>query len=328
MKVPGFVDLQVNGYMGIDFSSSELTEESCYFAFKKILETGTIIFMPTVITSSMEVYRKNLGVMARVIERDDVRTHVPGIHLEGPFLSEVDGARGAHDADWIRKPDIASFEDFYEWSGRNIKLLTIAAELEGAAELCKYVTQLGITVSLGHQMAAEADLERLVKAGARSLTHLGNGLPMYIHRHDNPIWAGLANDQLTAMIISDGHHINPSVLKTIIRNKGISKTYITSDASPIAGMPPGKYHTLGNNALLENSGRLFNPDSGYLVGSSSMLIDCVNYLISLDFLSNSEIFQMSFHNPLRLIDMDPDEILKQFQPHLEMNSGEVIVAKP
>ena len=207
------------------------------------------------------------------------------------------------------------FEDFYEWSGRNIKLLTIAAELEGAAELCRYVTQLGITVSLGHQMAAEADLERLVKAGARSLTHLGNGLPMHIHRNDNPIWAGLAKVQITAMIISDGHHINPSVLKTIIRNIGINKTCITSEASPIAGIPPGKYHTLGNNALLENSGRLFNPDTGYLVGSSSMMIECVNDMISLDILAKSEALMMSFHNPLRLINLDPNEILIRFRPH-------------
>ncbi len=271
--------------------------------------------MPTVITSSVEVYQKNLGVIARVIERDDLRTHIPGIHLEGPFLSVVDGARGAHNRDWIKKPDITLFDDFYEWSARNIKLLTIAAELKGAAELCRHATELGITVSLGHQMAAKTDIERLVKAGARSLTHFGNGLPMYIHRHENPIWAGLANDQLTAMIISDGHHINPSVLKTIIRAKGINKIGITSDASPISGMPPGKYHTLGNNALLEKSGRLYNPDSGYLVGSSFMLIDCVNFMISLDFLTSSEIYEMSFHNPLRLIDMDPDEILKRFQPH-------------
>ena len=142
MDIPGFVDLQVNGYMGIDFSSPKLTEESCYIAIKKVLETGTIIFLPTVITSSMEVYRKNLGVLAKVI--------------------------------------------------------------------------------------------------------------------------------------TDGHHLNPSILKTIIRAKGVDKICITSDASPVAGMPPGKYHTLGNNAVLKKSGRLYNPDTGYLVGSSSMMIDCVN----------------------------------------------------
>jgi len=315
MDIPGFVDLQVNGYMGIDFSSPKLTEESCYIAIKKVLETGTIIFLPTVITSSLEVYRKNLGVIAKVVNRDDVRAHVPGIHLEGPFLSEVDGARGAHNADWIKKPDIALFEDFYEWSGRNIKLLTIAAEPEGSAELCRHASGLGVTVSLGHQMATEADLERLAKAGARSLTHLGNGLPMHIHRHENPIWAGLGNDQLTAMVIPDGHHLNPSILKTIIRAKGVDKICITSDASPVAGLPPGKYHTLGNNAVLKKSGRLYNPDTGYLVGSSSMMIDCVNYMISLEFLTNTEVFQMSFHNPLRLIDMDPDEVLKRVGLH-------------
>ena len=102
-------------------------------------------------------------------------------------------------------------------------MFTISAELEGAEELCKYAVELDITVSFGHQLATDADLVRLVNSGARSLTHLGNGLPNLLNRHKNSLWAGIANDYLVAMIITDGHHLPPSVIKTIVRTKGVSK---------------------------------------------------------------------------------------------------------
>src|SRR5699024_7076675 len=135
----------------------------------------------------------------------------------------------------------------------------------------------------------EKDLEQLVGSGARSLTHLGNGIPRLLPRHHNPLWAGIANDNLSAMIISDGHHIPPSILKTIIRTKGVSKTMVVSDASPVAGLPPGTYNTLGNDVILEDSGHLYNPETGYLVGSSSTMLDCMNYLCSLELLMPEEL---------------------------------------
>src|SRR5699024_4982098 len=124
-----------------------------------------------------------------------------------------------------------------------------------------YANERGMTVSLGHQMAAETDLRRLAHAGARSLTHLGNGIPHLLQRHDNPLLAGIANDDLTAMIISDGFHIPPSVIKIIIRTKGVSNICVVSDASPIAGLLPGEYQTLGNDVVLEESGLLHNPET-------------------------------------------------------------------
>jgi N-acetylglucosamine-6-phosphate deacetylase len=134
---------------------------------------------------------------------------------------------------------------------------------------------------------------------------LGNGIPKVLPRHHNPLWAGLAQDALIAMIITDGHHLPPSIIKTIIRTKGISKIIVVSDASPIAGLPPGKYNTLGNEVVLEASGRLYNPETGYLVGSSSTMLDCMNYLSSLDLLSFEELLDVGFYNPLRPIGLDP-----------------------
>jgi N-acetylglucosamine-6-phosphate deacetylase len=308
MQIPGFVDLQVNGFRGISFSDLDLTEERFVYACKNLIEEGTVAFLPTIITAPLEVYEQNLRLIAKAMRRDDLKKHILGIHVEGPFISEKDGARGAHNIDWVRKPDNNLLDKLNLWADGKIKMLTISADLERTDELCRHAVDLGITVSLGHQLATEEDLERLAKSGARSLTHLGNGLPNILPRHKNPLWAGIANDDLIAMIITDGHHIPPSVIKTVIRTKGISKVVVVSDAAPIAGLPPGRYNTLGNDVILDESGFLHNPEKGHLVGSSATMLDCINYLASLDLLSQDDLLKVGFYNPLQLINIDPSEI--------------------
>ncbi len=322
MEIPGFVDLQVNGYQGIDFSSPDLTGDGLLFACRELIKQGTVAFLPTIITSSIPIYKKNLRLIAEAINHKDLREHLLGIHVEGPFISPEDGARGAHNQKWVRKPDIKLLDELYQWSEGKIRMLTIAAEMEGAEELCRHSTKLGITVSLGHHMATVSDVNKLADAGARSLTHLGNGLPRLLPRHENPMWAGLAHDDLTAMIITDGHHLPATIIKTVIRTKGISKTVVVSDASPIAGLPPGRYTTLGNQVQLEESGRLHNPATGYLVGSSSTMFDCMNYLLSLGILSTSDLLELGFYNPLRLIDADPEKIKKNTSSSIKLEKGE------
>lgn len=317
MEIPGFVDLQVNGYNGVDFSSPDLSEEDFIFACRELIRQGTVAFLPTIITAPVHVFERNLRLMAGLMDHKDLRGHILGLHVEGPFISGEDGARGAHNEDWIRKPDVGLLNKLHQWSGEAIKLITIAAELEGADKVCRHARDLGITVSLGHQLATEDDLEKLTASGARSLTHLGNGLPRLVHRHENPIWAGIANDDLTAMVIADGHHLPPALLKTVIRAKGTSRVVVVSDASPIAGLPPGRYNTLGNDVVLEESGLLHNPQTGYLVGSSSTMIDCMNYLLSLELLELDELLNLGFYNPLRLIDIDPLLIINSSPSYIE-----------
>jgi N-acetylglucosamine-6-phosphate deacetylase len=308
MQIPGFIDLQVNGFKGISFSDLDLTEERFVYACKNLIEEGTVAFLPTIITAPLEVYEQNLRLIAKAMRRDDLKKHILGIHVEGPFISEKDGARGAHSIDWVRKPDNNLLDKLNLWADGKIKMLTISADLDRTDELCRHAVDLGITVSLGHQLATEDDLERLATSGARSLTHLGNGLPNTLPRHKNPLWAGIANDDLIAMIITDGHHIPPSIIKTVIRTKGISKVVVVSDAAPIAGLPPGKYNTLGNDVILDESGFLHNPEKGHLVGSSATMLDCINYLASLDLLSQDDLLNVGFYNPLKLINIDPSVI--------------------
>lgn len=310
MKIPGLVDLQVNGYKGVDFSSKDLTEDDFVRACHGVFEAGTTAFLPTVITSPDDVYEHSLQIIAAVLRREEFCGRLLGVHVEGPFLSAQDGARGTHDAEFIRKPDIGYLERLIEWAGGSVKMITIAADAEGAEQLARYAVSRGITVSLGHQMAGEEDLQKLVRAGAVALTHLGNGVPAMLPRHHNPIWAGLANDDLSAMIITDGHHLPASMLKTIIRAKGPDRCVVVSDASPLAGLGPGKYETPGHKFVLEDSGRLWDEVTGYLAASSATMLQCMNHLASLNLVNKDELVAMGFYNPLKLIGVDAGDVTR------------------
>jgi N-acetylglucosamine-6-phosphate deacetylase len=308
MKVPGLIDLQVNGYMGMDFSDINLTEADFIHACEGLFEAGTTAFLPTLITSPMDIYRHNLPLIASVLERPEFSGRLLGIHLEGPFISTDDGARGAHNAECVREPDVAYLEKLIQLARGRLKMITIAAELTGAQELARYSSSKGITVSLGHQMADEADLARLVRAGATVITHLGNGVPAMLPRHINPIWAGLANDDLDATIITDGHHLPASVIKTIIRAKGTAHCIVVSDATSLAGCAPGRYKAMGHSVVLEENGRLYDPTTEYLVGSSSTILQCMNFLASLKLVNPTELIAMAFYNPLKIIGLTPQKI--------------------
>ena len=303
MCIPGYVDLQVNGYNGVDFSSPKLTKDDVLKAADQLLKSGTFIFLPTIITSSMDLYKRNLELIHKAIESKDLSDNIPGIHLEGPFLSSSPGAIGAHNPDWVQEPKCEILDELIKYSGDYIKILTVAAEVSGMKELVVYAKEKGIVVSLGHQLANSKEIESMAEAGATALTHLGNGVSNELPRHNNPIWAGLANDALSAMIITDGHHLPPELIKCFIKVKGINNIIIVSDASPAAGYVPGKYCILGNDAVLEKNGKLHNPEKGCLVGSASTIIQCVDYLRSLELLSEDEIEQAAFYNPLKLIGM-------------------------
>jgi N-acetylglucosamine-6-phosphate deacetylase len=311
LHLPGLVDLQVNGYKGVDFSGSDLTEADFVRACRAMLAAGATAFLPTMITSPEDVYRHNLPIMAKVLQRQEFRRSLLGIHLEGPFISPQEGARGAHNPDWIRKPDLHFLEKLIDWADGCAKLITLAADLEGAQELTRYAVGAGISVSLGHQMADEEDLDRLVHAGAVAITHLGNGVPAMLPRHHNPVWAALAEDRLAAMIITDSHHLPASVVKTIIRAKGPESCVVVSDASPLAGLAPGSYPAPGlpgRKAILTDSGQLYEPASGYLIGSSATMLQCMNWLASLRLVSLEGLAAMGFYNPLRIIGLAPEDV--------------------
>ena len=309
--LPGFVDLQVNGFLGVDYSADDLTLDKVLMTAREINRRGTAGFLATVVTSSEKTYERNLGLLARAMRDPEVGRVILGIHAEGPFLSDKPGAVGAHNPAYVKKPSIEFFQKMLDWSHNTIKVLTIAAENEGAEELTRYAVSKGVVVSLGHHLASYEDIQRCTAAGASWLTHLGNGCPNEINRHFNPIWAGLGEDRITAGIITDGHHLPPHVVKVMIRAKGVDNLIFVSDASPIAGMPPGRYETLGNLAILEPNGYLHNPEKKCLVGSSATILQCANVVADLKVFAPEDIVKMGLISPLKKIGLDPEKFVAE-----------------
>ena len=180
-------------------------------------------------------------------------------------------------------------------------IFRFCADAENATEAVACLKERGVHVSVGHHMANYAQVKAAADAGAQLLTHLGNGCPNLLDRHNNPVWAGLAEERLTAMIITDGHHLPGELVRIIIRTKGVDKVIVTSDASSPTGLPPGKYETLGVMAVLEANGKLHIPERKCLAGSASTMAMCMSFLDSLDFLTRDELKALGRDNALKLL---------------------------
>ena len=323
-KSLGFVDIQVNGYLGISFSADNLTVERCAECCRAILlKGGCAAIVPTMITSAPSTYEKNLPIIAEVIEMPEFRNRLLGIHLEGPFISAEPGAVGAHPGEHAVSPAagaVALLKRWQELARGHIVLLTLAAELGGAAKLCAAAVAMNIRVSLGHQMAIGADLGRLADAGATLVTHLGNGLPNMIHRHDNVLWPALADDRLSAMLITDGHHLPRALIVTALRAKGVGGIVVTSDVAPVGGLSAGVYECFGSQVRVDGT-CVRHPTRDCLAGSGALMVDCMNHLASLGAspaagappLTLEQLVAVSFDNPLRAIGIDPTEYRRRIE---------------
>jgi N-acetylglucosamine-6-phosphate deacetylase len=294
----GFVDLQVNGYLGIDFSSPRITEEDIRTVTIALGARGTAAYCPTIGTSPAEVYERNLPILANAIEKGTGGDL--GIHLEGPFISAI--SKGAHPEDHIQPISVETFVQWQRLARGNIRLVTLAPELPAAEELIRYLRENGVAVSLGHHFADSASIRRAVAAGAIASTHLGNGLPSLLKRHPNPIWSQLAEDDLWAMCICDGHHLPEEFVKVVLRVKSPAKFVVVSDSAPIAGLPPGHYSYFGADVELQGSGRIILLNDQGLAGSSCTMLDCMNWLASLKLLNEGDLWNAGVRNPLALID--------------------------
>ncbi len=297
----GWVDLQVNGYDGVDFSGPGLNLDKIGHVVRCLADRGVTAFCPTMITSPEEIYRENLPLLAEAAADDQLGPHLLGIHLEGPFLSPLDGARGAHPRESVREPSIPFLQHLLEWADDWVSLVTLAPEMPGAIPLIDFLASRGVLVSLGHHLANQETICRACDAGATLATHLGNGIPNQLPRHPNPIWDQLAEERLKIMLIADGHHLPDSFLKVCWRAAGADRILLTSDAAPIAGYPAGEYMNLGHKVRLEENGKLWNPAGNHLVGSSFQLDQCVRHAERVLGLTGAESRKIARENALSLL---------------------------
>jgi N-acetylglucosamine-6-phosphate deacetylase len=310
---PGLFDNQVNGYAGVSFSlgGGELTREGILKATRELWKKGITSYLATLTTNSREVILKNLGALADAAADTALWGSIAGFHIEGPYISPVDGYRGAHPAQFVRKPDWEEFQSFLAASDNLIKTVTLAPETEGAMDFILKCKEKGITVAIGHHNANKREVDEAVRNGARISTHLGNGCANMINRHDNPLWPQLANDGLMASLICDGFHLRDEEISTFFKVKGTGKTIITSDVTAFAGLSPGTYKAEGGETIeLTPEGMLRYPAQNVLYGSASPLSVGVVHMMKVTGCSLGDAIRMASTNPSRLYGLTDRGVLE------------------
>lgn len=294
--LPGLVDLQVNGFAGIDFNRPELRTEDVETLCRRLPDEKVVAFLPTLITNDPVVVER----LAKTIFRAENSTgaKILGLHLEGPFISPKPGVRGAHPEEWVRPPDFDWIRRMHDVSQGRIELLTLSPEWDGSAALIESVCELGIRVAIGHTSASPEQIADAVRAGATLSTHLGNGISADLPRHPNPIWSQLAEDRLWVSLIGDGFHLSREFFKTVLKVKG-RKAFLVSDGTEFTGMEPGRYESpIGGQVVLTPEGKLHLADDERLMAGSAMsLRRMIGTIYRNGWLSFDEAWQLGSVRP-------------------------------
>ena len=298
---PGFVDLQCNGYKGVDFNHPDDSAEVCAEAVRALWETGVAHVLPTLITTSKAWFRENISQLNEALALDaDVRRSVLGYHLEGPFLSPVEGARGAHPLGDIAPVSAKLWRELQRIAEGRIRLVTLAPELRGACALIRELRTSGVLPALGHTLATHAQVAAACDAGAMLATHLGNGCPQAMHRHGNPIFAQLGEVRLWASLIADGAHLPPEVVRVFSAALG-ARAVLVTDAMSAAGAPPGRYSIGKLHVEVGSDGVVRQPGSPNLAGSSLTMGNAVANFARFTGLSLADAWDAASLRPWALL---------------------------
>jgi N-acetylglucosamine-6-phosphate deacetylase len=300
---PGLIDNQINGYNGVDFSGEGLTPDKMKVAVSSIRMDGVTTFQPTIITNNHKSLLRTFRNLAKAIKDMDIRESISGFHLEGPYISPVEGFYGCHPAEYIRKPSWKEFCEYQQAAEGNIRQITLAPEHEGAPEFIRLCVLNNIIVSVGHTNASAEQIKLAVDYGARLSTHLGNGCANLIDRHLNPLWPQLANDLLTPSIIADGHHLLPEEVQVFFKVKGPKNIILTSDVTHLIGMTPGKYLYMGSEVIFTREGLIKNPVLNCLAGASMPLRTGVGNVMKFTGCTLGEAVNMASGNVARIYNL-------------------------
>lgn len=281
MQSAGLIDLQVNGYAGVDFNDTALTAAALDHALRAMLGSGVTCCLPTLITAERDVLRARLEALDRAVAASRLGpVMVPGYHLEGPFLNPVPGYAGCHPAGAMVPPDAELLAWLTDGLVRPVLLLTLAPELPGAPALIAAARARGMAVAIGHSAADTAAVARAVAAGATLSTHLGNALPQPQPKFLNPLMVQLAEDRLAASFIADGIHVPPDALKVMLRAKGLGRSVLVTDATAGAAAAPGRYGFAGMAIERVADGSVRLAGIGALAGSGLCLDQAVRNVVA------------------------------------------------
>ncbi len=313
---PGLVDVQINGFRGMDFNTLPVPEELPGRVTRELWKEGVTSYLPTVITNAPEAIEEAVRAVARSCERDrDAAAGIAGVHVEGPFISGEDGPRGAHDRRHVRPPDWALVERWQAAADGRIRVLTMSPEYPGSADFVRRCAAAGIAVSIGHTAASPEQIREAVAAGATMSTHLGNGAHLTLARHPNYIWEQLAADELMTCIIPDGFHLPDAVVKVMIRARG-ERIMLASDAVYLSGLAPGEYAThVGGKVVLTAEGRLHLAENpGILAGSAQMILHGVARLARRGIAELADLWEMASTRPASFLGLAAGKGLRAGAP--------------
>jgi N-acetylglucosamine-6-phosphate deacetylase len=294
---PGWIDLQVNGYAGVDYNSPHTPHDEIARSIAVLHSTGTTRFYPTVITGSAD---NMLGSLRNLASAKKSMPAIEGFHVEGPHICPVDGPRGAHPRHSVRRPDIDEYRRWQHATDGGVRLVTLSPEYPESPRYIEQIVQDGVVASIGHTNATAEQIQAAVSAGATLSTHLGNGAHIELLRHPNYIWEQMAEDRLAAGFIADGVHLGPAFLKVALRAKGTMRSFLVTDASMPALAVPGPYMLGEVEVELTPDNRVVLRCGDRLAGSALRMDDAIGNVIRMTGVSLTEALSMATRNPARI----------------------------
>ncbi len=301
----GIIDMQVNGYKGRGYSLEDFDRGQLAEMIGFLAASGTVQQIATVVTSPRERILRNLEIIAQTCREDaDSAAAIPGIHLEGPFISSEDGPRGAHDLEFVRDPDLSEFLEWQDAADGKIIMVTLAPERRGSMVFIEELRERGVVAAIGHTSATPDIIRRAVASGARYSTHLGNGSHAMIPRHENNIWEQLASDELYMGLIPDGFHLPPAALKSFARAKGYAKTVLVSDVARMGGLDPGDYQWGAIGVRVHEDGHLNVIGTPFLAGAGHLLDWSIVQFMRASGCTLADALAMCTRNPAELLGLE------------------------
>lgn len=293
--LPGLIDMHFHGAFAWDFSFGDV--DRINEMLDKVLSVGITGVVATLITCPEAERIKAIKDIVEVIKTRKKPPFIHGIYLEGPFL--VENKRGSHSADLLEKPDFKKFAQWQSAAEGNIKIITVAPELDGAIEFIKKATEAKVICALGHSEADWEQTQKAIAAGANHITHLFNAMPAFHHRHPNLLSCALANKNLSIELIGDGLHVAPEILKFACGIFAGEQIMLISDCIAPAGLPDGSYNFYNRNLKKLNDKCCAEPDK--LFGGSKTLVECFKNLGESRTLAWDQLVASVWHNPCSLL---------------------------
>ena len=265
-----YVDLQLNGYAGVDFNADALDAEQVADVCRRLRSDGVECVLATVITDEIDAMCRRLRNIRNVRGRDPLIADVlRGIHIEGPFINEQAGYVGAHPPAAVRPADVESMKRLLEAAGDLVRIVTLAPERNPEFRVTRLLADRGIRVSAGHCDPSLSELRAAIDGGLSMFTHLGNGCPLVMHRHDNIVQRVLSvSDRLWIGFIADGVHVPLSALGNYLRVTGMERAFVVTDAIQAAGLGPGNYRLGAQEVVVDEQLATWAADRSHLVGSA------------------------------------------------------------